>query len=72
MSFSPYKSTQIDAAACLLELFCPPEQSLDKILAVFADALEDIVKESKKGYTKTYGILKRLQTNDIRQAGIRS
>lgn len=48
MSFSSYKSTQIDAAECLLELFCPPEQSLDKILAAFADALEDIVKESKK------------------------
>ena len=26
----------------------------------------------QKSYTKTYGILKRLQTNDIRQAGIRS
>ena len=26
----------------------------------------------QKSYTKAYGILKRLQTNDIRQAGIRS
>lgn len=50
MSFSPYKSTQIDAAECLLELFCPSEQSLDKILAAFADALEDIDDEEAPIY----------------------